>query len=205
MRVGVGVVGAGSASARPDTIRVLLAATSTRPGVADAVVAADAAVRRIREALLATGVAPGDVPTAELTVAAEQVWVEGQGSRTTGYTASHALAVTVRVRLGEVLAAALAAGSDDARLDGVRPAVEDESALRARARDAAWADALARGQQLAALAGRRLGPVLAVRELAPPDSAVRLSARQGLAAADLDVQAGDVALMVQLAVRWELA
>jgi uncharacterized protein YggE len=120
------------------------------------------------------GVAAADAATRTISVAMEQDWSE-KPPRTTGFRAEHALTVTVRdiARLGEVMGAALAAGGDDVRLDGVEFAIADDAALRERAREAAWTDALSRAEQLARLAGRRLGPVLDVIEGVPPPGGVR--------------------------------
>jgi uncharacterized protein YggE len=202
----VQVGGDGSVSAAPDLARVRLAGTALRPTVLDAMAAADGAVRRIRQAVGGLGVAAADAATRTISVAMEQDWSE-KPPRTTGFRAEHALTVTVRdiARLGEVMGAGLAAGGDDVRLDGVEFAIADDAALRERAREAAWTDALSRAEQLARLAGRRLGPVLDVIEGVPPPGGVRPMAMAARAAAAPDVEPGSMDVEVRLTVRWALA
>jgi uncharacterized protein YggE len=201
----VQVGGDGSVSSPPDLARVRLAGTALRPTVLDAMAAADGAVRRIRRAVGGLGIPAADAATRTISVAMEQDWSD-KTPRTTGFRAEHALTLTVREidRLGEVMGAALAAGGDDVRLDGVEFAIADDSGLRGRAREAAWADAAARAEQLARLAGRRLGPVLDVVEGVPGPGGVRPLAMAARAAA-VDVEPGSMDVEVRLTVRWALA
>jgi uncharacterized protein len=207
---GIEVTGQGSATGQPDLVRIRLAVTATRAGVAEALAVCDAAVRQLRTALAARGVSGPDAATAGLSVTAEQVWSEQTGPRVTGYRADQELLVTSHdvAGLGVLLAEALAAGGDDVRLSGVEFAMQDDAGLRAAARTAAWADALARAGQLAELAGRGLGPVLDLLEqsdgwIGGPIPKVRAMAMS--APAEVSVDPGRVAVDVSLAVRWALA
>jgi hypothetical protein len=202
---GIVVMGQGAASGPPDIVRVRLAATATRGRVAEALSATEAAVTRIRAALAGAGIEGPDAATAGVSLVPMEVWVDGEGSRITGYRGEHALAMVVREvdRTGAVLAAALEAGAEEARLEGVGFEVADESGLRARARELAWADARARAEQLAGLAGRPLGSVLAVEEVTGPGTVPVVRAMK-LAAAEMDVQPGSVGVEVSLVVRWAL-
>jgi uncharacterized protein YggE len=201
----VQVGGDGTVSAAPDLARVRLAGTALRATVLDAMAAADGAVRRIRQAVSGLGVPGVDAATTTISVAMEQDWSE-KPPRTTGFRAEHALTVTVReiARLGEVMGAALAAGGDDVRLDGVEFAIADDTGLRERAREAAYGDALSRAEQLARLAGRRLGPVLDMVEGVPAPGGIRPMAMAARSAAP-DVEPGSMDVEVRLTVRWALA
>jgi uncharacterized protein len=207
---GIEVTGRGVVAGTPDVVRVRTAVSALRPTVAQAVADADAAVRRVREALAAHGVAGRDASTAGLTVAAEQVWDQVTGvARVVGYRSRHDLAVTVRdvAALGLVLGEALAAGGDEAVLDAVGFELDDPTALRAQAREQAWKDALARAGQLADLAGRSLGGLLDLVE-APVYSAVPVMVGFASAKADtaeLAVEPGSVLVEVTLAARWAVA
>ena len=203
----VQVGGLGAAPAAPDLVRARLAGTALRPSVADAVAAAEAAVGRIRQALAGLGIPAADAATSTISVATEQDYSRHR-PEVIGFRAEHALTVTVReiARVGEALGAALAGGGDDVRLDGVEFVISDSTGARARAREAAWADALQRAEQLAGLAGRRLGRVLDVVEGEPGGGAVPLprvvAARE---AAALAVEPGTLEVTVWLTVRWALA
>ena len=207
---GIEVTGRGVVAGTPDVVRVRTAVSALRPTVAQAVADADAAVRRVRDALAAHGVAGRDASTAGLTVAAEQVWDQVTGvARVVGYRSRHDLAVTVRevAALGLVLGEALAAGGDEAVLDAVGFELDDPTALRAQAREQAWKDALARAGQLADLAGRSLGGLLDLVE-APVYSGgpVMIGFASAKAdAAELAVEPGSVLVEVTLAARWAVA
>jgi uncharacterized protein YggE len=209
---GIAVTGVGSATGRPDVVRAQLTATASRPRLADALAAAEEAAGRAREVLARFGLTGEDAATFGLSVVAEEVWREGQGSHITGFRADHTMAVTVRdvAAVGSVLGQVLVAGGDDVRLGGVEFAVEDEAALRARARELAWADALARAEQLAGLAGVALGPVSQIEERVAgyggprPMMAMRAMAPMQ-ASADVGVEPGRVAVTVSLDVGWALA
>jgi uncharacterized protein YggE len=84
----------------------------------------------------------------------------------------------------------------------------DPSGLFAGARDAAWADALARASQLAALAGRELGDVLAIDETVghprPPGPMRMAAAPESDMAGRVSLDAGEGAVVVSLTVGWSL-
>jgi uncharacterized protein YggE len=81
------------------------------------------------------------------------------------YTATNNVEVTMRNldQAGQVLSAATSAGAN--QLFGIQFEIEDPSALLADARKHAVADARARAQRLAELAGVKLGPAVSITEL----------------------------------------
>lgn len=201
-------MGTGRATAAPDVVRVRLTATALRPTVAAALADSEAAARRLRVALDRLGVAAEDATTLTLSVTAEQVWTEQQGSRITGFRSDHELSVTLRdlALSGRILGEVLVAGGDDVRLGGVEFVVEDDAPLRVAARERAWHDALARATQLAALAGRRLGAVQELTEQSGfmPGPIVPM-ARMALASApEVGVNPGAVGVEVSLSVQWAI-
>ncbi len=206
---GVRVTGSGSVAGAPDVVRVHLAATASRPRLAEALAASEDAARRIREVLTRFGVTGEDAATSGLSITAEQVWDDRQGPRITGFRSEHALALVVRdVRaVGAVLGEALVAGGDDVRLNGVDFAVEDPTPLKVAARELAWNDALGKAEQLAHLAERRLGAVLDVDETGrvagPPMPMPRVMAAAAVAK-DVAAEPGRVSVDVDLTVRWAL-
>ncbi len=198
----VTVTGRGQACAAADSATVRLSCHAERHTVADAVADANAAVRLVRAAVSQLGVGSDRSATAGVQISA----VEGRGrvgqdNAIVGYSATHRLALEVGdlQRLGEILAAAVAAAGDSARLDGVMLSLADPGELRGRARDDAWSDAVRSGTQLAERSGRRLGAVVRIEE--EPDGPI---GRPALRAANMPVEPGGVEALSLVTVTWEL-
>jgi hypothetical protein len=100
----------------------------------------------------------------------------------------------------------VAVGGDDARLHSVTFGQSDPSDLRSRARDAAWADALGRATQLAALAGRDLGEVLAITESVAEGPLPRggVAMMRAAAGPEVTLDGGEGEVTVSLTVGWAL-
>jgi len=205
------VPGAGRVTGTPDVVRVRVTATALRATSAEALAAAEATAADVRAALERHGVTGAAAASGVFSLAAEQAWTES-GPRVTGYRCDHEIRVVLRdvAGVGRVLADVLAAGGDGVRVDGVEPGLEDDVALRVRARELAWADALDRATRLAALAGRELGPVAAVAEGSghppigvPLAKTVLMGFPPG--SGDVSVRPGDVEVVVALTVQWELS
>ncbi|NLF05960.1 MAG: SIMPL domain-containing protein [Actinomycetales bacterium] len=104
---------------------------------------------------------------------------------------------------GSLVEQALAAAGPVARLDSTRFAIDDPAHAAAQAREAAFADALSKAEQLARLAGRELGPVAAVVDVGGPSHApVRMMAAR---AETLPLDAGEEVVSATLSVRWHWA
>lgn len=204
----ISVVGTGRAAGPPDTVRIRLTATAIRPTLAAALADSEDAARRVRAALATQGVAAEDATTEGLSVQAEQVFSEHEGSRITGFRSAHELTITLRdlPTAGRLLGDVIVAGGDDVRLHGVDFVVEDDVHLREQAREAAWGDARRRAEQLAALAARRLGDVRRITEGTPEEVGLMDGGVRAMAASSVDmgVQPGTVSVEVSLAVTWEL-
>lgn len=198
---GVTVRGQGVARGTPKLARVRLGASVGRPRLEDSLTASDDVVRRVRATLERFGVGRADALTGALSV--QRIHHEGV------YRSGHSIEVVVRDlgRLGELLAGVLVAGGDGTTLDGVEFDVEDRAPLATEARAAAWADARARAEQLAAHAGRPLGAVTNVVEgepgFRPMGREMALAAARG--PDSLDVEPAGVAVNVSLTVTWSLA
>jgi uncharacterized protein YggE len=207
----VSVVGHGRAEGTPDVCRVRLGVTALRPGVAAALGDSEQAARQVRESLASNGVAPRDAATGSVTIQAEEDYSGQRGPRLLGYRAEHTLTVVLRdlAAAGRVLGDAVGAGGDAVRLQGVDFAVEDDSALRAAAREAAWLDAQRAAAQLAELAGRALGAVRSIDAGGGGGMPRPMPRGRGMmtmaAAPEVGLEPGGVAVEVALAVVWELA
>ncbi|MEV0343599.1 SIMPL domain-containing protein [Nocardia sp. NPDC050713] len=212
--------GQGSVRATPDLMRVTISLETRASKVALAYGQAGERVAAVSAALRANGVADSDIATSGLSVRTETVWTEGQGNRITGYLATADLTVALRDIDAEagaetgpatIIADAVEAGGDDVRLGGLTLTFADQAGLLARARDAAWDNALAKAEQYAARAGRALGSVLEITENAAsaPPFAPRMRAMSAPVgevafAAAVPVELGESEVSASVRATWEL-
>lgn len=194
----VTVTGRGSAPAVPDSAVVRVAATCAGSSVADAVAGvaeAGATVQRAARSL----VEPRHVASTGV-----QVWprYDGEG-RADGFEASHQLRVRCDdLEVASALVHTLATEVGDLlRVDAVQPEVSDPSEARTQAYEAAWADARARAEHLAALAGAELGDVLVVEE---SDGVHGGPSPRMAVAASLVLEPGEQAVEVGVTVTWQM-
>ena len=201
------VTGSGSAEALPDLLTISVGVECRRGDVAAAYSDAGAAAGAVAAALRRHGVPDQDVRTSSLQIRPELTWHEGEGQRVAGYVA----ASTVNVRLRQVdgaavvIAAVVDAGGDAVRLNGLEPGFSDEAAVAAKARQAAWQDALRSAGQLASLASAELGQVLSVTEHGPAPGPVPMAAMQRASAVDsFPILPGQAQVDAAVTVVWEL-
>jgi uncharacterized protein YggE len=146
----------------PDTLTVTLGVES-RAETADAALAqnADRSTRLIT-ALKASGVAPEDVQTAQLSLTP----TFDKQFRINGYSVSNLVTAKVHdvPNAGKVVDAAAAQAGDDIRMHGVALSIEDTGKLVAAARADAVTRARTQARQLARAADVRLGPVEKITE-----------------------------------------
>jgi len=161
----IAVTGVGEVSGTPDTVVVDLGVSVLRPTVAEATAEAS----RLTEAVIAA-LEGGGVDRGEIRTVGYSVWPEYDYRADTptvvGYRAVDTMAATIHdlAAAGAVIDAAVAAGGDEAVVNGIRFDLEEDSALLESAREEAWADARHRAEQLATLAGVDLGDVVSVSE-----------------------------------------
>jgi uncharacterized protein YggE len=105
--------------------------------------------------------------------------------------------------VGSLLVAAIDAGGDGARVDGISFSHHDAGALEREARDAAYADARAKAEQYAGLAGQALGEVRRIVE-AGPGAAPSPHQAMALAASAVPVDGGEGTVSAVLMVTWAL-
>ncbi|RJO76661.1 DUF541 domain-containing protein [Nocardia panacis] len=159
----VTVVGTGQVRGAPDTLNADLGVEATADNVSAAISTADARARAMTDAMVAAGAAREDIRTADISV---QPQYGPDGRVVTGYRAANMVHVVVRdlPKASAVLDGATKAGGNETRVRGVSFALEDNSKLISDARARAFADAKARAEQYAVLAGRALGAVVTIDE-----------------------------------------
>lgn len=201
----VTVTGSGTAAVSPDVVRLDLRVGHDADDVASALTGAAAGIAQVTEAVRAAGVLDADIRTLDASVS--QRW-DNSGAAV-GFTAQQRLGVTVR-RLdatGEILESAAAAVGNALLVDQVRLDVADRRDGQARAREAAFADARAKAEQYAALAGCTLSEVLGVAEAgSAPVGAPRLAMKAMSAdlSGGMPVEGGDLEIAASVTVTWQL-
>lgn len=203
----ISVTGTGSAEAAPDLLTLSIGVECRRETVAAAYGDAGKVSAAITAVLRGHGVVSADITTSGLNVRAEVNWQEGRGQAVSGYLASSLLSVRIRELAGssEIIAAAVTAGGNDVRLNGLELGFADPSAVAARAREAAWNDALTTAQHFASLAGARLGKVVSVTQQSGLQAPIPVAKMQrAVAAESLTVEAGESSITATLGVVWEL-
>jgi uncharacterized protein YggE len=203
----VTVTGTGTAEAVPDQLAISVGVECRRENAGEAFTAAGAASAAVATALRGHGVDHRDISSSGLNVRADVIWQEGQGQKVTGYVASSVLSVRLRnvAAAAESIAAAVEAGGNDVRLDGLQLGFTDAAAVTASAREAAWQDAASSAAQFAALAKAELGDVVTVSEHPASSAPVPVAKMERAFASDgVAVEAGSAAVSVTITVQWEL-
>ncbi|MGW9413504.1 SIMPL domain-containing protein [Arthrobacter cupressi] len=202
------VTGDGTAEAVPDMLTLTLAVEVRQDTAARAYDDAGNIALNVTEALRRQGVAEGNLRTSGLNLRPDVVWVENQGQKVTGYVASTDLVA----RLGPprlapaAISAAVTAGGNSVRINGIEQGFSDSSAVAASAQDAAWHDAETKARRFAGLAASRLGQVLSIEQRPDHGAPVpvardmaRTFATEGVA-----IEPGTVAVSSSIVVTWEL-
>ncbi|WP_052591605.1 SIMPL domain-containing protein [Luteipulveratus mongoliensis] len=195
------VIGTGSAADAPDIVRLVMAARAEARDVSTALDTCQQSAVALSTSLREQGVEDRDLRT--LGVSVDTRW--GQDGVPSGYEATHRFSVTWREpgTVGTVLSKVASAVGNAFRLESLGLAVDDETSLADRARQAAYADAHRQVTALAELAGRSLGQVLAIDQPGArggPGPEMRFA----MAAGDGGVEQGQHTVKTQLQVRWAL-
>ena len=203
----VSVTGTGTAEAVPDLMVVSIGVECRAESVEAAWSRAGSRSDAVASMFRRHGVAGENIRTTGLNVRADLVWREGEGQSVTGYVAASTLSVRLRApnSASAAISDAVDAGGNDTRLNGLELTFTDDAEVRARAREAAWLDALRSAQQFALLASARLGRVLSITDTVVPQSPVPLSGMQRAASVEaFGVEAGETAVQMAIRVVWEL-
>ena len=199
----VTVTGRGRASAAYDEATLRLAAAARAANPSDATARATYAMAQIREAVIAGGVDASALTTTNVSLSP----VHDPWPTVVAYEASLGLAVRLLdlSRVGSLLVAAIDAGGDGARIDGISFSHQDAALLEREARDAAFADARAKAEQYAGLAGQALGEVRHVVE-GGGGGATPIGKRARMASAPMPVpiDAGEGTVVADVSVTWAL-
>lgn len=155
---GIWVTGEGEVMVVPDIATLSLGVEAQEATVAEAQSQANEAMDGVMAALTDNGVAEEDIQTQYFSIRQITRWVDEE-EVVTGYRVTNM--VTAKIRdidnAGLIIDAVAEAGGDLTRIDSIGFSVDDPSAYYEQARQDAMADANAKAEQLAELAGVTLG------------------------------------------------
>jgi uncharacterized protein len=157
---GIWVTGQGQVNVTPDIANLNLGVTAQADKVADAQSQAADAMNKVMSALTSNGIDPKDIMTQYFSINQMTKYDNNTGQSTvTGYQVTNTVNVTVRSidKVGTIIDAVAAAGGDLTRINGISFSVDKPAQYNDQARSLAMADAKAKAQQLATLAGVTLG------------------------------------------------
>jgi uncharacterized protein YggE len=157
---GIWVSGQGIVNVTPDTANLSLGVNAQSIKVVDAQSQAADAMSKVISALTSNGVDKKDIATQNYSINQLTKYDNNTGqSIVTGYQVSNIAAVTIRAidKVGTIIDAVTAAAGDLTRVNGISFSVDKPAQYNDQARALAMADAKAKAQQLASLAGVTLG------------------------------------------------
>ena len=201
------VSGLGKISGAPDMLSLSLGVQVHSGNVTQAMAGASKAMRTVIAALRTAGVAEVDLQTAGVSVQADYAYENKAAPKLTGYLAEQQLTAKIRnvSKAGDIIGAAVNAGGNAVRLNGVSLNLDNDSALLTKARDRAFAEAKAKAQQYAQLAGVALGTVVSIDEPVVTGNqpiygraALQFAADASAATAPIQVGSQDVAVSVSV-------
>jgi uncharacterized protein YggE len=203
---GVTVTGTGNATGTPDELQLSMEVDTQASSAGAALDQANKDMSRVRETFRAQGVADADLRTSGLSVQANY----GPSQQVTGYQVTESLTAVLHDvgKAGQVITAVSSAAGNSIRIDGVSLDLSDPtSTLLASARSAAMTDARARAQQYANAAGRPLGQVVSISEVATPGEVPMPYASSGAGmsnAASVPIASGTQKVTVTVTVTYAL-
>jgi uncharacterized protein YggE len=165
------VVGRGKVSLVPDVAEINVGAEASGSTVSEAKAEVDSRMEAIVVALKEMGVTDEEIQTSHYSIYYEREPFypvpRGEGAQEAEgvYRVSNMLRVTIKEieQVGEILDAVVEAGAN--QMYGVSFTISDDESWQSDAREKAMADARARAEDLASLAGVKLGEVLSVSEV----------------------------------------
>jgi uncharacterized protein YggE len=207
---GISVSGTGQVTGTPNLLRLDSSITVTRPTVTAAMQDANTVMAAVQQKLKSDGVAAADLQTSGLSVQPQYTYPNNT-PRLTGYQVSENLSVVLRdlSKAGSIITDAAQTGGDALQIGGATLDIDHDDALIVSARQAAFADALAKAKTYADAAGRTLGAVTSISESTDSqpvtfDYRMAAVASAPAAAAPVPIQAGSQDVTVNVAVTWSL-
>ena len=206
---GITVTGLGKATAPADVVRIHVGVQCDGPDVASALRDAGQRLEAVSAAARAEGVRDNDIQSSSVTLYPRYA---NDGIAILGYQASHQLEVTSHEidLAADLITAFVAAAGNALTINQISLSINDPGPLAEQAREAAFAEAGAKAEQYARLAGRALADVVSVAEGSDQAQGWFANAPMGDArlmsgeARGMGVEGGETTLRATVTVRWSL-
>ncbi|MGB3339732.1 MAG: SIMPL domain-containing protein [Devosia sp.] len=210
----ISIEGRGEVMAAPDMAQINSGVTTQGASAREALDANTAAMAELIAELKAAGIEARDIQTSGFSVNPNYVYTDERDAngyslppKINGYQVSNTVTITVRQldALGSILDKSVTVGANT--INGVSFSVADPSALYDDARKAAFADARAKAELYATIAGGKLDEIVSISEgqgFNPPQPVAMYSMRADAQSAAVPVEAGELAFSINVNVQWEL-
>ena len=201
---GIWVNGEGNVTVTPDIATLSLGIEAQAVTVAEAQSQATEAMNNVMTALADNGVAEEDIQTQYFSIDQVTRWDEETNEEVVvGYQVTNTVTVKIREidKTGTIIDAVAVAGGDLARISGISFSVDDPSPYYDEAREEAMADARAKAEQLAELAGVELGEPTYISEYTSyiPTRDVYYSGAEAVAPTPISAGELEITLTIQVA------
>ena len=203
---GIWISGQGVVTVTPDIATLRLGVEAQAATVAEAQSQAAEAMDRVMTALTENAVAEKDIQTQHFSIYPVTRWDKDDEEQViVGYRVTNKVTAKIREidKAGAIIDAVAEAGGDLIRIDSINFSVDDPSAYYEEAREEAMADAKAKAEQLAELAGGSLGKATYISESSyvPPPIYRQDIYEEAVPGAETPISPGEmeVSLTVQVA------
>jgi len=205
---GISVTGEGRVSVTPDMAVLSIGVSTKEDTVAAANAAVQTAMDRLLSSLKGNGIAEKDIQTSQFSINPEYDYQFSQ-PRLTGYRVTHMLQVKVRAidQAGKVIDDSVEAAGDLVQVGSINLTVDDTSPMAGQARELAMADAKAKAEALARLAGVNLGKPISISESSyTPTPAVMYDRAAGaeMAPASTSISTGELEVVVSVQITYAI-
>ncbi len=208
------IQGRGEVRAAPDMATIMSGVTTQGKTAREALDANTAAMSDLLEALKEAGIEARDIQTSGFSVNPNYVYSDARDEmgytlppRIDGYQVANSVTVVVRdlADLGAILDKSVTVGANT--VNGVNFSVADPAELLNEARKAAFADARAKAELYAEVAGATLGSLESINEtqdFGSPQPYAMYARAEMQSAADVPVEAGELTFAITVNVAWDL-
>jgi uncharacterized protein YggE len=201
---GIWVTGQGKVTIVPDIAILRLGIEAQEASVAEAQKKAAEAMDKVMTALAKNGVAKKDIQTQQLSISKVTRWdAKNEKEVIIGYRVANMVVAKIRevTKAGVIIDAVVAAGGDLTRIDSIAFSVDEPSPYYQEARQKAFADAKAKAQQMAQLAGVTLGKPTYISEstyVPSPTPVIRMAGAAPAAETPISPGEMEITLSVQI-------